>query len=792
MRIVDCGLWTVERRRKSKIQNPKSLAVLAFSLAGASLASAQFDSSLISAVRIMRDNNALTGAFPKDPLQPSGFPHPDAKRPDEESNAQTFRFINADTTQQNGDHVRLVGAVEFEVRGYHVRADEVEGDTRTQIFTAKGHVLITGNGSNVYGDKITVDFASENYLAERAETQLSPDQLQNQLTDKLYVSGKLSSGTRLLTHTQDGLITTCNLDHPHYEILARDLDVRANKRIVLRDAKIRILDRTILQIPYLSIPIDNRTTRYTPYVGRTEDEGYFIKLAFAVPVSAKGDQTLLTHEEYMEKKGLGLGADYAYAFPTLSGVARVYKIFGPGDALNFSNQHRQAFRWGTASLDNDYQQNNYLTASNQTLLTTRASVTYNDFLTPRAKDVFTLNRTSNDAPSYSSVSETYGFVDARNVGRLRTDSQVNVLSTKNTTSSGTGTEAQRMQVKFLGSQDVGFATASLQYVRSIPISETKSYLGSSDLTPVFSLQSDSRRLLGSDLGREIPLRTELSFGQYADPRRQSQIERTAFSLAYNKSTPQTQRLTFDTAANFRQGLYSDDTAQYTLGLNENVRYKLGSDTGINLRYGYLRPYGYSPLSIDSAGKTNIVTTDVNARPVRPVLLGLQTGYDINREKEGQIAWQQVGIRSEWTPRPGIIARGLYTYDTYQQAFSQLRFDLTAYGRETRLNLNAQYDGIRHTWSTANGTVDGLRFGRVKIAALFSYNGYLKKFETRQYAFTYDLHCAEAVLAIQENETGFRPGRQIYLLFRLKALPFDLPFGTGTRGQPVGIGSGTSF
>ena len=128
----------------------------------------------------------------------------------------------------------------------------------------------------------------------------------------------------------------------------------------------------------------------------------------------------------------------------------------------------------------------------------------------------------------------------------------------------------------------------------------------------------------------------------------------------------------------------------------------------------------------------------------------------------------------------------------QQAFSQLRFDFSSYGREARLNLNAQYDGIQHTWSTFNGSLDGLRIGRTKIAALFSYNGYLKQFETRQYAFTYDLHCAEAVLAIQENNFGFRPGRQIFLLLRIKALPFDLPFGTGTRGQGVGFGSGTNF
>ena len=776
MRIVARGFW-------------KRTGVLAI-LGACASAQAQFDPSVILGIKALRDANLVRGSIPTNPLQPTGFPGLEEKRPDEDVASQSFRVINADEQETLGvSHYILRGNVEFEARGFHVRSDEAEIDTKTQIGTLTGHVLITGNDTNVYGEKVIVDFGKETYIAERAETQFSPDQLQNRLTDKLYVKGKLSSGNRLLTHTQDGDFTTCNLEHPHYHIDARDIDFRTGRRIVLRDSKVIIFDRTILKIPYLSIPLDDRSSRYTPYIGRTPDEGYFVKLAIAVPVKSGA---LLTREDFMQKKGVGLGADYLYNAPSLSGVARIYRIFGPGDTTTFSNDHRQAFRWGSAQLSNDYQENNYLVASKQTLLTTRGAVTYNGFLGKGAIDHFTLNRTSNDATSYSSLSQTLAVQDTRRIGTGRTDTQISLLNTANKSNGATVSEAERIQVRFLGTQDAGPGTASLQYQRSIPVGGTAQFIGSSDLTPVLSYESDSRRLFGTQTGRDIPFKTSFSYGQYSDPRRGSQVERTAFNFAFNKSTPSNQRFTADTATNFRQGIYSDDTAQYLLGLNENLRYRLGGDTGINLRYAYLRPYGYTPLSIDNAGQTNLVTTDINVRPIRSVLLGAQTGYDIQREKASQIAWQQVGIRSEWTPRPGIVARGLYTYDTYQQAFSQLRFDFSAIGREARLNLNAQYDGIQHTFSTVNGSIDGIRLGRTKIAAVFSYNGYLRKFESKQFAFTYDLHCAEAVLAIQENDTGFRPGRQVFLLLRLKALPFDLPFGTGTRGQGLGFGNGTSF
>lgn len=774
--------------RQSSIVN-RPLTTLALAATLTATASAQVDPSAISAIGSLREGNIIRQGVPN-PLQPTGFPNPDPKRPDEVVEEQQFRLINADEVESDGPVIRLRGNVEFVARGYHVRCDEAEGNTRQQIFTCRGNVLILGNGANVVGERITVDFINENYVAENTETQLTPEQLQYRLTDKLYVSGKLSAGTRYHTHTQDGTLTTCNLDRPHYGIEARDLEIRTGRRAILRDTRVRLFGKTIIRVPFLVIPLEDRTYRNLPYFGHTEDEGYFVKNTYAIPM--KGNAALVTREDFMEKLGVGLGLEYGYAAPTVSGVARIYKIFGKAKTLNLSNDHRQAFRWGSISLQNDYQQDNYLTAPGQTLLNTRGVVTYNDLFSDLATTRLTLNRNENKSTGYSNTSQTIGLSDQRRLGNLRTDSQINVLSSKSAYSGGTQTETERVQVKLLASQELGLGTAQAQYQRTIPVGETKGFLGSSDLTPVLSLQSDGRHLLGAERGRDFPIRTELSWGQYADPRKNTQTQRTSFGLSYAKSTPSNQRLTLDTSARFRQSLYSDDTAQYVLGLNENIRYRLGPDTGINLRYGYLRPYGYSPLSLDSTGQTNFISTDVNVRPIRSLLLGAQTGYDLLRLQRSEIAWQQLGIRSEWTPRGGILFRSLLTYDTFQQAFSQLRFDFSAVGRETRLNLNAQYDGIQHTWSTFNGSVDGLRFGRTKISALFTYNGYLKKFDTKQYAFTYDLHCAEAVLAIQENNFGFRPGRQIFLMLRIKALPFDLPFGTGTRGQGVGFGSGTNF
>jgi LPS-assembly protein len=89
-------------------------------------------------------------------------------------------------------------------------------------------------------------------------------------------------------------------------------------------------------------------------------------------------------------------------------------------------------------------------------------------------------------------------------------------------------------------------------------------------------------------------------------------------------------------------------------------------------------------------------------------------------------------------------------------------------------------------------LDNLTWGKTKLSAILTYNGYTQQFDNQQYSLTYDLHCWEAVFTLQEQQTGFQPGRTMTFMLRLKALPFSSNFGAGSRGQPLGTGTGTSF
>jgi LPS-assembly protein len=730
----------------------------------------------------------------KDPLQPVGFPGLPPKfgdLPEPTTDEPTFRLVRLGMGGRNGNIVRGTEGAEFFYKGYHVFADQVDGSLQTNIFTLRGNVKVIGKDSVVVGDRVTVNFDNNTYLAEDADSQLDPRLVQGMLRDDLYVKAQQSYGSERQIWAHNADITTCNLKEPHYHLDAKDAEIRPGKRAILRHTKIKLFGRTILSVAYLNIPLDNPEHRYTPEVGQSEEEGYYIKTRWGIPL--RGDNVFDSRVDYMTKLGTGLGGDYRYFNRSMNGLARFYTIVGKANTLSVSNDHRQEFKWGTLTLNNDYQKNNYLTAPGSTTLNTRAQLVF-----PQGSGATTrlsLNRSGSKSGSFDTSNQSIAISDQRNFGRgTRTTLDVNWLQSGNQYQGQESNTREQIDVRMRANHELKIATANLEYVRTIPVGETQGIFGGSDRTPFVSLTSDARKIFGNRVGERFPFNTELSFGEFSanTGAQQNKISRYNMDFRFNRPDRSDKRLRIDLGGQFRQGMYSDDTAQYTQGANATASYRLGRDTSANFRYNYLRQHGFSPLLIDRSGRTNLFTTDLSYRPVQPLLIGLQSGYDFLRLERKEISWQQVGLRTEFTPKENVMFRTLSTYDTFSQQWSNVRLDFAYKHNDQFLALGARYDGIRKVWSNANLYLENIRFGRTSFSAILTYNGFTKQFDSQQYSFIYDLHCAEAIVVYTQQNTGFRSGKDIALFIRLKAIPFDIPFGFGRRGQPLGTAGGVGF
>lgn len=778
-----------------RLRSPRlTLGAAAFMLLAGARAQVGAGNMIFDAIRSGQNARLLPTALQQNPLQPKGFPNPDAKFPVQEGalpaapnpNGQ-FEIIKATTPYLHDENVRIEDGAEFRYRGYHIFADRVEGSRITHIFSLSGNVQVIGEDAVVRGDRIVVDLDRETYHSYVAESQVSPRYLGGAFRDKAYVKGRESFGSRRETRTFGAEFTTCNLERPHYEITGEDTVVRPGIRAIFRKASIVLFGRTVLRLPFLSIPLDERTYENLPVVGQSPDEGYYIKTHYGIPL--KGQSELRTRLDYMSKLGVGYGADYRYVASRLAGYLRFYAVSGDSNTLNVSNQHQQRLSFGTLTINTDLQRSNYLTAPESTILQNRVSLAIPQ---RTGNTLLGFNRTSNETAGYKTNNQTVTLSDQRNFGHdTRTTLDVSWL-TSGQTSGSTSNSREQLDVRFRATEDMTRAQATLEYQRTIPIGDTGNYFSGADRTPVITLQSDARRLFGDQAARDFPFRTELSIGEFQMAQTGDHVSRGNFDFNFQKSDIGSGRFRMTYNGEFRQSFYSDDTAQYVLNGGTTFSYALGRDTSANLRYNYLHPFGYTPLSIDSTGRTDLASLDVSYRPIRSLITGIQTGYDFEQLDRQETPWQQVGIRTEFTPRKWFLFRTLSTYDTFQEEWSSVRLDFGYQPGATLVTLGARYDGIRKVWSNANLFINDLKIGRTKLSAIFAYNGYTKQFDSKQYTAIYDLHCAEAILTIIENNTGFRAGREVQFFIRLKAFPFDSIFGVGQRGQPIGTGTGRDF
>jgi LPS-assembly protein len=294
--------------------------------------------------------------LPSNPLAPTDsapLPPRDGTLPPPEQDKREFKLIRSGTFSQRGNRLSISGGTEFLAQGYRVFADTAEGDLGTNIWNLTGHVKVVGSGSVVNGERVTADLANRSYRAYDANTQLSPSLIKGQIKSDLYTKGRESFGTTGETRTYDGSVTTCDKPEPHFELEADDTVVRPGRRAIFRRAHLKVFGHTVLALPFLSVPLDDRTYNNLPQFGQSRDEGYFVKNRFGVPL--KGDNFLNTRLDYMTKLGTGYGGEYGYESRLQAGLSKLYLISGDTNSLVLNNQHRQKFSFGSLSLENNYE-----------------------------------------------------------------------------------------------------------------------------------------------------------------------------------------------------------------------------------------------------------------------------------------------------------------------------------------------------------------------------------------------------------------------------------------------------
>lgn len=696
-----------------------------------------------------------------------------------------LEVVNADDVDFVGDDFTAVGNVEILYQGYRLKADKIEGNRATQIVQLTGNSTVEGIHPDevVSGQTIIVKFKEKIYEFADGKSTIVPQRTQGQTTGKFYATGGGGSLNGQHFHLSQGTLTSCDLPHPHYVFHLKSGDLDPGKKLILREVDLNILGHKVLSLPYLYIPLLDDRPRYLPEFGQSQDEGYYVKSNYTTPL--RGDDTLTSRLDLMSKLGVGIGEDWRYTSPVAEGGLGFYTLIGANKTLVANWVHRQLWGNSDLNLDLQYNRNNYLTAPQSSTLNGRAQLVVPN---GNGSTSFGYFRSGSDTSGFSSVNQSYSLTDNRNFGRFtRTNITLNYNDAL-TTSSGTLLSSSRLlDVNFLGTQEFRSFTADLGYRRAVPAGGNNNFSGSGDQTPMLTLTSDGSRLFGNKIGRNWPFRFESSVGELQDFSSQGNITRIAFDTALRRQEKLTNSTTLSWDGQYKQGLYSDDTAQYVLNYGGNLTQTVGRSS-LNLNYRRRFQRGFTPLAIDYSGRSDAFNFNAVWDFGQGWGATAQTGYDLLSIERSQTPWQLLTVGANYRGAESRFTFGS-VYDTYNQSWSTLRADGEWSMLGARFAGGIRYDGLRSTWAAASLQAQALKLGRITVDMLLNYNGYTKQFDSQQYSIAYDLHCADAVFEITDFKTGFRSGRQFAFFIRLKALPFGSDFGFGRQGQRIGGGVG---
>jgi lipopolysaccharide export system protein LptA len=208
---------------------------------------------------------------------------------------------------QEAGIITASGSVEILFEGITIESDSARIDVNANIATAEGRVKIKRPEYDISSSGITYNISSETAVVFKLKTVFYPTDVKT----NLYVSADKLTDLPELKMGENGALSTCDYDPPHYHINARWFDYYPDDKLVGYWVIMYVEGvPTPIMTPYY---IYNMKTKRSPYnfvYGQNEVEGRFLKTSFDYFInnSAYG----IFYFDTTENKGPGYGILHDY------------------------------------------------------------------------------------------------------------------------------------------------------------------------------------------------------------------------------------------------------------------------------------------------------------------------------------------------------------------------------------------------------------------------------------------------------------------------------------------------
>ena len=258
---------------------------------------------------------------------------------------------NADSVSYNRESntIKGKGNVEVVYMDNYLYADIVDVSVATKEVWAKGKVIIS-DGENIFtGDEVYYDFETGKGTIDGISSRLDPWFARGKQGERIpeevaLVEKKADSGTgdkktlsekpaghraNAVYYIQDGYITTCDYDKPHYRLHARHIYIYPGDKIILKDIKIYVGNLPVFYWPYYNKSLKDERSPWSIVPGNDNKFGYYLLTGYSMYWDNffGGIFKPTARLDWYEKRGVGLGMDARYSkSDIIRSIIRAYYI----------------------------------------------------------------------------------------------------------------------------------------------------------------------------------------------------------------------------------------------------------------------------------------------------------------------------------------------------------------------------------------------------------------------------------------------------------------------------------
>jgi len=210
----------------------------------------------------------------------------------------TFRSDETGEILDDGKKLRLTGNVKITTDTAEFACDEAVYDIENNTLQVTGNVTMTREDGVFKADEATFDIESGTGELINCRGTFAP---------WFFLAPILRRTGANTGEIEDGYLTTCDLDPPHYRVAAKKMDLTDGEKIVARDATAYLGSVPILRVPRYTHSFGEQTAPFDLSIGNDRRLGYYLRTEYNMQFTERFSGTI--HADGYSDEGFGTGLD---------------------------------------------------------------------------------------------------------------------------------------------------------------------------------------------------------------------------------------------------------------------------------------------------------------------------------------------------------------------------------------------------------------------------------------------------------------------------------------------------